>query len=327
VAAWPLFAAAEDAKIPVIGFLSTGSPRAFSTFVDAFHQGLREQGYVEGRDVFIEHRWVEGQYDQLAAMAKDLVGRRVAVIAATGGLISAKAAIEATKTVRIPVVFVVGPDPVRLGLVATISRPGGNATGASLFSLELATKRMEMLKQALTLKGGGDITFALVVNPGSITTDIEIADTKKAAEQINRITERSKIDVKVFRASTENEIEAEISSATEARATALLFSADPFFMARRKQIVTLAARHRIPAMYPWREYVKDGGLMSYGTELTWGYHLIGGYAARILKGGKPQDLPVELPSRFELAVNLKTASALGIKLNPDIVAVAEEVIE
>jgi putative tryptophan/tyrosine transport system substrate-binding protein len=326
---WPLFASAQEPHRPVIGFLSAGSPHASSTFVAAFLQGLREQGYVEGRDVWIEYRWAEGQYDQLVELADDLVRDRVAVIAATGGDISANAAMKATST--IPIVFVIGSDPVKLGFVPRVGRPGGNSTGASLFSQELVSKRLEVLKEALGLRNG-NITIGLVVNPGALTTDIEITDTLKAAEQLNKAeqrktTEHSKFDVIVLKASTESEIEAAVLSANLQRAAALLFEADPFFTTRRDQIVALVARHAIPAMYPWREYVKEGGLMSYGTEITWGYHLIGVYAGRILKGQKPYELPVELPAKFQLVINLKTAKALGLTIPETLLATADEVIQ
>ena len=324
----PRFARAQTQQMPVIGFLSSGSPGAFSNFEKAFRQGLAEQGFVDGR-IWVEFSWAEGRYDQLGAMANDLVKKRVALIVASGGVISAKAALKATSSV--PVVFVVGADPVRVGLVPRIGRPGGNATGASLFSLELATKRMEMLKQALKLVG--DITFAILVNPGSITTDIEIADTITAADKINKIEQKktagdqSKLNILVLKASTEEQLEAAILSATQRRVAAVLVSGDPFFTTRRKQVVALFQRHGIPAMYPWRDYVRDGGLMSYGTEVSWAYHLVGVYSGRILKGEKVGDLPVEMPSKFDLSINLKAAAALGLKIDPELLAVVDEVFE
>jgi putative tryptophan/tyrosine transport system substrate-binding protein len=329
VAAWPFLANAQEPQRPVIGFLSSGSPRTFSTFVAAFRQGVREQGFIEGRDVWIDYRWAEGEYEQLGVLANDLVRNRVVLIAASGGGITATAAMKATST--IPIVFVIGSDPVKLGLVSKISRPGGNATGASVYSLELATKRLEMLRQALGLRNG-IITIGIIVNPGSITTDIEIADTIEAAEQLNKVEqrktmERSTFNIIVLKARTESEIEASVLSASQHRVAALLVSADPFFTTRRNQVVTLLARYGIPAMYPWREYVKDGGLMSYGTDLTWAYHLIGVYAGRILKGQKPRDLPVELPSKFELTVNLKTAKALELNVDPTLLALVDTAIE
>jgi putative tryptophan/tyrosine transport system substrate-binding protein len=329
-AAWPVVLRAQQQRgLPVIGFLSSGSPRSFSTFVAAFRQGVREQGHIEGRDVSIEYRWAEGEYDQLGMLASDLVQNRVALIAATGGVISAKAAMKVTST--IPIVFVIGCDPVKVGLVSKLSRPDNNATGSSVFSLELATKRLEMLRLALGVRNER-ITIAVVVNPGSITTDIEIEDTINAAKQLNKFergktTEQMQFNIIVLTASTESEISDAVLSASRQRATALLVSADPFFTVRRRQVVTLVAQHGIPAMYPWREYVKDGGLMSYGTELTWGYHLIGLYAGRILKGEKPRDLPVQLPTKFDLVLNLKTAKALGLAVPPNMLALADEVIE
>ena len=313
-AAWPLAARAQQPAVPVIGFLSSGSPRAFATLVAAFRQGLSEQGYVEGRNVFIADRWAEGHYDELDGLANNLVRRRVRLIAATGGVVSAKAAMKATAT--IPILFVIGTDPVQLGLVASLSRPGGNATGASVFSTELAPKRLELL-HAL---GPGIRRTAILVNPGSVTTDIETRDAIAAAQLLGH-------PLVVLKASTESEIDPAFGLATQQQVSALLVSADPFFNTRRDHVVALAARHAIPVMYPWRDYVVAGGLMSYGTELTWGYHLIGQYAGRILKGEKPSDLPVQLPTRFNLVINLKTAQALGLDIPLNLLTLTDEVIE
>jgi putative tryptophan/tyrosine transport system substrate-binding protein len=312
--AWPSAARAQQPAVPVIGFLSSGSPRAFASLVAAFRQGVSEQGYVEGRNLFIAVRWAEGHYNELDGLANDLVRRQVRLIAATGGVVSAKAAMKATAT--IPILFVIGSDPVQLGLVASLARPGGNATGASVFSTELAPKRLELLNAL-----GSEIRIAaILVNPGSVTTDIETRDAIAAAQLIG-------LQLLVLKASTESEIDAAFGLANQQQVSALLVSADPFFTSRRDQIVALAARHAIPVMYPWREYVQAGGLMSYGTELTWGYHLIGRYAGRILKGEKPSDLPVQLPTRFKLVVNLKTAEALGLELPMQLLALADEAIE
>jgi putative tryptophan/tyrosine transport system substrate-binding protein len=313
-AAWPLDARAQQPRMPVIGFLSSGSPRALPTFVAAFRQGISEQGYVEGRNVWIEYRWAEGHYDELDVLANNLVQRRVTLIAATGGLVSAKAAMKATAT--IPILFVVGSDPVQLGLLASLSRPGGNATGASVFTTELAPKRLELL-HAL---GSGIRTTAILVNPGSVTADIETSDALAAAQKLAH-------QLLVLKASTESEIDAAFELATQQQVSALLVSADPFFTGRRNQLVALAARHAMPVMYPWREYVEAGGLMSYGPELSWAYHLIGQYAGRILRGAKPSDLPVQLPTRFNFVINLKTAKALGLDMPPQLLALVDEEIE
>jgi putative ABC transport system substrate-binding protein len=314
-AAWPLAAKAQQGAMPVIGFLSTGSPRTRSaTVVPAFRKGISEQGYVEGRNVRIEYRWAEGRYDELDVLANNLVQRQVTLIAASGGLVSAKAAMKATAT--IPILFVVGSDPVPLGLVASLSRPGGNATGATVFTTELAPKRLELL-HAL---GPGIRTTAILVNPGSVTADIETSDALAAAQKLAH-------ELLVLKASTESEIDAAFELATQQQVGAFLVSADPFFTIRRNQLVALAARHAMPVMYPWREYVEAGGLMSYGPELTWAYHLIGQYAGRILRGAKPSDLPVQLPTRFNFVVNLRTAKALGLDVAPRLLALTDEVIE
>jgi putative tryptophan/tyrosine transport system substrate-binding protein len=313
-AAWPVMARAQQPAMPVIGFLSSGSPRAFVPFIAAFRQGLIEQGYVEGRNVLIADRWAEGRYDELDVLANDLVRRQVTLIAATGGVGSAKAATKATAT--IPILFVIGTNPVTFGLVASLNRPGGNATGASVFTTELAPKRLELL-HAL---GSGIRTTAILVNPASPNIDIEVSDAIAAAHKLAR-------QLRVLKASNESEIDAAFVSAIQQQVNALLISADPLFTARRDQVVALAARHAMPVMYPWREYVEAGGLMSYGTELTWAYHLIGQYAGRILKGAKPSDLPVELPTNYQLVINQKTAKALGLTIPETLLATADEVIQ
>ena len=313
-AAWPLGANAQAPLVPVIGFLSSASPRAFATLLAAFRQGLGEQGYVEGRNVFVADRWAEGHYDDLDMLANDLVQRQVKLIAATGGAVSAKAAMKATAT--IPILFVVGTDPVDLGLVTSLSRPSGNATGATVFTTELAPKRLQLLSAL----GSGNRTTALLVNPASPFVDIETNDAMAAAQKIG-------LQLLVLKASTESEIGPAFVSATRQQVSAILVSADALFTARRDQVVALAARHEMPVMYPWREFVEAGGLMSYGTELTWGYHLIGQYAGRILKGAKPSDLPVELPTRFRLVINSKTAKALRLDMPPQLLALVDEEIE
>jgi putative tryptophan/tyrosine transport system substrate-binding protein len=337
-ATWPLSADAEE--IPEVGFLSSSSSDASGRHVAAFLDGLRERGFVEKRNVSFTSRWAEGDYDRLGGLARELVARRVKVIAATGGVISAQAAMKATST--IPIVFIVGDDPAspNLRMVASLNHPGGNATGASVISTGIATKRLQLLGQALGIREG-NINLGILVNPYSVTTAREIASTKAAVAQFNRVkkaqaeenhdqknaAEPVKLDVVEFNASSKDEITKAIDSAAQQKVAALLVSADAYFTAQRKLIVPRVASHAIAAMYPWREYVDVGGLMSYGAELTWGYRLIGNYAGRILKGENPGDIPVEQADRIELIVNLKTAKALGIRIDPTLVALANEVVE
>jgi putative ABC transport system substrate-binding protein len=312
--AWPLVSYAQQPAMPMIGFLSSGSPRTFARFIAAFREGLRSQGYIEGRNVWIDYRWAEGHYDELPALAAELVRRRVTLIAATGGVLSAQAAKNATRT--IPVVFVVGFDPVQLGLVASLSNPGGNVTGVTVFSTELATKRLELLHDLMP----GVVTIAILVNPTSIATDSETKDTIAAAQHMG-------FELLVLEATTDSDLEAAFALAVRKRTNALLVSADPFFTIRRAELVALAARHALPTMYPWREYVEAGGLVSYGTELTWAYHQIGVYAGRIVKGAKPTELPVQLPTNFDLTINLKTAKALGLTVSPLVLVRANKTID
>jgi ABC-type uncharacterized transport system substrate-binding protein len=313
-AVWPFGAHAQQPSTPVIGFLSSGSPRAFAGLVAAFQEGLGTLGYVHGRNVWIEYRWAEGHYDDLSKLAADLVQRRVNVIAATGGVVSAFAAKKATT--EIPIVFVVGFDPVQLGLVKSFNAPGGNATGVNIFTTELAKKRLELLKNLLP-----DIdTIAFLVNPGAVVTKIEIGDARLAAEHFG-------LKFQLFEAASESDLEAAFRNAAQKRSIAILVSADPFFTTRRNHIVALAARYALATMYPLPAYVHSGGLVSYGTKLTWAYHQVGVYAGRILKGAKTNDLPVQMPTSFELVLNLKTAKALGITVPPELLVRADHVIE
>jgi putative ABC transport system substrate-binding protein len=315
VTASPVVCLAQQQPIPVIGFLSSASPRAFAPLIGAFRDGLQSRGYIESRNVFVEYRWAEGHYGDLPALAAELVQRRVALIAATGGVLSAQAAKNATKT--IPIVFVAGFDPVALDLVASLNNPGANLTGVSVFSTELATKRLEVLHDLLPTVG----TIALLVNPGAAITPIEVKDSIAGAQQLG-------LNLVVMRANNETELEAAFASAaTNGPKPALLLSADPFFTSRRDQVVAMAARFALPTMYPWREYVEAGGLLSYGTELSWAYYQIGEYAGRILQGTKPAELPVQLPTDFHLVINLKTAKALGLALTPLVLARVNETIE
>ena len=313
-AAWPLAGRAQQPAMPVIGFLSSGSPRTFVNFLKAFHAGLSDEGFVERRNVAIVYRWAEGHFDELDALATELVAEGAAVIAATGGLRSAQAAKNATTT--IPVVFVIGFDPVKLGLVASFNKPGGNLTGTTIITTELATKRLSLLYDL----DPGMRNVAILVNPESMRADVEIENVIVAARDTGR-------PLFVLRASSISEIDAAFASLAEQQLRALIISGDPFFMTRRAQLVGLAASHKMPVVYPFREFVDDGGLMSYGPSLTSAYRRAGVYAGRILKGAKPGELPIELPSRFEFLINLKTAKTLNLTIPPGVLAIADEVIE
>jgi putative tryptophan/tyrosine transport system substrate-binding protein len=313
-AAWPLAARAQQAAMPVVGFLSGRSSAEAAYAVAAFHRGLKALGYVEGDNVAIEYRWADGAYDRLPTLAADLVRRRVAVIAATGGHFSGLAAKAATSS--IPIVFNAGEDPVTLGLVTSINRPGGNATGIYIFLAEMDTKRLELLRELVP----NAALIAVLLNPTWIrfkTVSKEIAEAARAAGQ--------RIDV--IEASNEHEIHGAFKRIAPLRPQALLVGADPFFNARREQLVTLANHYAIPAIYELREFAVAGGLMSYGTSLTEAYRQVGVYTGRILKGEKPAELPVVQSSRFELVINLKTAKALGLDVPPTLLARADEVIE
>jgi putative tryptophan/tyrosine transport system substrate-binding protein len=303
---------AQQKAMPVIGFLGTGSANAL--LLAPFLQGLSEAGYVEGQNLAIEYRWAEGHYDRLPALAAELVGRKVDVIATTGGSVSALAAKSATLT--IPIVFACVSDPVGDGLVASLARPGNNLTGFSLLNVELMPKRLELLSELVPQAR----VIALLVNPNNPLTEPMIRDVQEAA--------RAKgVQLPIMRASTESEIDAGFATLVQLRAGALVVGADPFFNSRREHLVALASRHAVPVIYQWREFAAEGGLISYGTSLTGVFRQLGIYARKILKGAKPADLPVEQPTTFELVVNLNTAKALGLTVPPSILARADEVIE
>ena len=312
-AAWPLAGRAQQPAMPVIGFLSSGSPRTFVNFLKAFHAGLSDEGFVERRNVAIVYRWAEGHFDELDALATELVAEGAAVIAATGGVRSAEAAKNATTT--IPVVFVIGFDPVKHGLVASFNKPGGNLTGTTIIATELATKRLSLLYDL----DPGMRNVAILVNPES-RADVEIENVIVAARDTGR-------PLFVLRASSISEIDAAFASLAEQYLRALIISSDPFFMTRRAQLVGLAASHKMPVVYPFREFVDDGGLMSYGPSLTSAYRRAGVYAGRILKGAKPGELPIELPSRFEFLINLKTARTLNLTIPPGLLQRTDQVLE
>ena len=303
---------AQQKDMPLIGYLALG---AWSTALTAaFRQGLSETGYVEGRNVAIEYRGAEGDYDWLPGMAAELVGRKVDLIVARGGLPSVLAAKNATST--IPIVFTSGDDPVAAGLVASLARPGGNLTGFSFLLGEMEPKRFELLSELVPQVG----VFALLVNPNSPRTEGIIRDVQEAAHA-------KRVQLQILKASTETEIDSAFASSVELHAGAFVVSIDPFFYGRREQLVTLAARHAIPAIYGFREFAAAGGLISYGANLAAIYRQEGIYAGKILKGAKPADLPVQQPTIFELVVNLKTANALGLTVPPSILGRADEVIE
>jgi putative ABC transport system substrate-binding protein len=313
-ATWPVAARAQQPALPVIGFLNIASPRAFETFVAAFHRGLNAGGYVDGRNVTIEYRWAEGDYDRLREQAADLVKRQVALIVATGGTTTAFVARNATKT--IPILFISGANPVDQGLVSSFGRPDGNVTGVSVYTNELVGKRLQLMRELLPRAA----KIAALGNPTGVIYELEAKDLQQAADAAG-------LQLLILEVTAKSGFEAAFALAGQQRSDGLFVSADAFFTAQRNQIIELAARHRLPAAYPWREYVMAGGLMSYGSSITEAYRLIGEYASRLLNGAKPGDLPVQNPTKFELLINRKTAMALGLDLPWTLLALADEVIE
>jgi putative tryptophan/tyrosine transport system substrate-binding protein len=313
-AAWPLAARAQQQPMPVVGFLNGGTAEGYAPMVAAFRQGLKEAGYVEAQNVIIEYRWAEGQYDRLPSLAAELVQQKVSVIAATTTP-AALAAKAATSTV--PIVFTTGGDPIKLGLVASLGRPGGNVTGSTQLSVEVGPKRLELARELFP----GATTFALLVNPANPLAATVSKDLEAAADTLG-------MRLHVLHASTEADFEAAFATAMQLRAAALVISTpDPMFGSHAAQLGALALRHRVPAIYFRREFAASGGLMSYGASITETYRLAGVYTGRILKGEKPADLPVVQSTKVELILNLKTARALGVTVPLPLSGRADEVIE
>ena len=310
--AWPMVARAQQPSMPVVGFLNGGSPDGYAVYVAGFLQGLNESGYVEGKNVTVDYQWARGQYDQLQVLAADLVRRKVAVIAAnTPATPVAKAA-----TTEIPIVFVSTGDPVTAGIVKSFNRPGGNVTGVGLLGAELESKRLGLLHQLVS----GPAPIGVLVNPKNPAANLQLRELQEAAGVIKR-------QIDIVRASTALENETAFARAVHNRVVALLVVQDPFYNSQREQLVALAAQHKLPIMYPLREFAEIGGLISYGHNLVDGYREMGVYAGRVLKGAKPADLPVVQPKKFEFVINVKTAKTLGIEIPSKLLFTADEVIE
>jgi putative ABC transport system substrate-binding protein len=308
----PLSARAQQPVLPLVAFLNGGSPDEYAPMVAAFRQGLNNAGYVEGQNVAVEYHWAGGQYDRVPAMALELVGRQVAVIYANyPGVLAIKAAIT-----TIPIVFTTGSDPVEMGLVASLARPGGNVTGVTQLSAEIAPKRLELAHELAPAA----TTIALLVNPTRPNVEIELRDLRAAARILG-------VQLHELHANTERDIDTAFATLAQSRPAALVIGSDTFFNARREQLAALALRHALPAIYQYREFAAAGGLMSYGASITDSYRLAGIYTGRILKGEKPAELPVQQSTKVELIINLKTAKALGITLPLTLLGRADEVIE
>jgi putative tryptophan/tyrosine transport system substrate-binding protein len=312
-ATWPLAARAQQPAMPVVGFLNGASPGPYAHFVAAFRQGLSETGYIEGRNVAVEYRWAEGHYDRLPGMATDLVARQVAVIAAPGSTPGAVAAKGATKT--IPIVFSTGGDPVKLGLVASLNRPGGNVTGISFFGA-LGAKQLQLLREVVP----NAAVIAALLNPINPYSEISIEEVQEAAARVGA-------RLVVLNATSESDIGTAFATLVQQRAAALLVYGDALFTTRLNELVALTTKHSVPTIYFAREFAVAGGLMSYGTSLADAYRLVGVYVGRILNGAKPTDLPVQQAVKVELVINLRTAKALGLDVSDKLLALADEVIE
>jgi putative ABC transport system substrate-binding protein len=313
-AAWPLVARAQQPTIPVIGYLSSRSPDETAHLVAAFRRGLGENGFVEGQNVTIEYRWALGQYDRLPAMALELVRQPVTVLTTTGGEPSALAAKAATST--IPIVFTTGDDPVKLGLVASYNRPGGNATGVRLLTDPAEPKRLALLRELVPQA----TTIGVLLNPARLGSVSQLSDVQEAVRTLN-------LQVHILRASTDREIESAFEAVAAQGIQALAVAGDPFFDTRREKLVALAARHAVPTIYHFREYAVVGGLMSYGPDASEAYRLVGVYIGRVLKGVKPADLPVIETVKFQFVINLRTAKSLGVTISDNLLSLADEVIE
>jgi putative ABC transport system substrate-binding protein len=311
-AAWPLAARAQQSAMPVVGFLNTRAPEQDAHLLAAFRQGLRENGYVEGRNVTIEYRWAEGHYDRLPALAADLARRQVTVIAANS---QATVAAKAT-TSTIPIVFITGADPVQVGFITSLNRPGGNLTGVTSLDTELGRKRLQLLHELLPKAG----TIAVLVNPTFPGSDIQTRDLQSAASALG-------LQLHVLYASTERDINTIFTDLTRLQANGLVIGNDPFFNSWSEQLGALALRHRMPAIYEFRPFVEAGGLISYGGSITDLYRLLGVYTGRILKGEKPADLPVQQATKVEMIINLRTAKTLGLTIPLPLIGRADEVIE
>jgi putative ABC transport system substrate-binding protein len=312
---WPRAARAQQPALPVVAFVTGGSPDASASYAAAFRKGLNETSYVEGENVTIEYHWLEGHYDRLPALMADLVQRQVAVIATPGATVAGLAAKAATGT--IPIVFGVAGDPVRLGLVASLARPGGNATGINFFLQEVAAKRLRLLHDLVPKA----VRVAVLVNPANaFNTEAQLREVREAASILG-------LQIQVLNAATIGEIDAAFATVGRDRPDALFVAADPFFSGRRGQLATLTARERIPAAYAARNYVTAGGLMSYGTDVVDSFRQVGSYTGKILKGANPAELPVLQSTKFEFVINLQTARALGIEVPPQLLATADDVIE
>jgi putative ABC transport system substrate-binding protein len=313
-AAWPLAARAQQAAVPVIGYLGAQSPAAFASRVTAFRQGLGETGYVEGRNVAIEFRWAEGQHDRLPALAAELVARRVAVIVAPGGAPAAIAAKSVTTT--IPIVFEMGADPIAMGLVTSLNRPGGNLTGVSSLNVEVTPKRLEILREAIPTA----TVVAVLLNPTSPTADSQLRNLQEAARALG-------LQLHVLHASSARDFDAVFATLLQLRASGLVVASDTFFATHSEQLAALTVRHALPAIHQSRDFALAGGLMSYGGSFVESHRQAGVYTGRVLKGDKPADLPVQQVTKVELLINLKTAKALGVTFPLALSGRADQVIE